>query len=66
MVHALQPEKPPPLLLSGRQVFKVRSISLERHVDEAGESALVMDILRGRGRWQWLILPFKRKDVRDS
>jgi hypothetical protein len=36
----LQPEKPHQLLSSDRRVFKVRSISLERLVDEAGEYAL--------------------------
>jgi putative SOS response-associated peptidase YedK len=41
MVHALQPEKPHYLLLSGRRVLKVRSISLERLVNEAGEYALI-------------------------
>jgi hypothetical protein len=34
--------------VSGRQVFKLWSISLERLVDEAGEDALRVDILRGQ------------------
>jgi hypothetical protein len=48
MVHALRPEKLTQLLLSGHWVFKVRSISRERLVDEAGEYALQMDILPGQ------------------
>jgi hypothetical protein len=37
-----------PTPISGRRVFKVRSISLERRIEEAGEDALQMDILRGQ------------------
>jgi hypothetical protein len=48
MAHALQPEKPHQLLLSGCWVFKVRFISLERLVDEAGEYALAADLFRGQ------------------
>jgi hypothetical protein len=48
MVHALLPGKPHHLLLSARRAFKVRSISPERLVDEAGEFGLQTDVLRGQ------------------
>jgi hypothetical protein len=40
--------KAAPTPISGRRLFKVRPISLERLVEEAGEDALHMDILRGQ------------------
>jgi hypothetical protein len=43
----LQSVKAAPIAISGRRVFKLRSISVERLVDEDGESALQMGILRG-------------------